>query len=66
MDLAAFITTWRSFNTHSSIIVMIDASADSVDPHFKAFIADTAIHNVVSHHSLEASNQSTYINGKRG
>ena len=32
---------------------------------FKTFIENTALHNKVSHHSLEACDQSTYINGKK-
>jgi len=41
---------------------MINANADSTYPQFKTCIADTALHDVVAHHSPEASNQSTYIN----
>lgn len=44
---------------------MLDANADSTDPSFNAFIADTVLYNVVSHHSPEVSNQSTYINSKK-
>lgn len=64
-DLAAFITIWHGINTHSNIVVMLEANSDCNDPQFKAFIADTALHNVVVHHSSEACNQSTYINGEK-
>ena len=64
INLAVFITLWRSINPHSSIIGMLDANADSTDLQFKAFIANTALNDVVSQHSPEACNQITYSNGK--
>lgn len=58
-DLAAFITTWRGINTHSSIVVIMDVNGNATDPQFKVFIADTALHDVVAHHSPESYKQST-------
>jgi len=44
---------------------MLDANSYSTDPQFKTFIADTVLHDVVAHHSPEANNQSTFVNGKK-
>ena len=38
IDLATFITTWRSINPHSSIIGMLDANADSTEPQILVII----------------------------
>ena len=65
LDLTNFITNWRSHHHNSSIIVMLDDNGDISDPHFSAFLADTVLHDVVTHHSPVLQNQSTYINGRK-
>ena len=64
-DLTTLITQWRNNNNNSSVIVMLDANGDDSDAHFSTFLADTDLHDAVTHHSPELRSQSTYINGRK-
>ena len=64
-DLETFISNWKERNADSSVILMMDASGDSTDPHLHTFIANTERYNVVAHHSPHLATQSTYRNGRK-
>ena len=49
-DLTTFITQWRNNNNNSSVIVMLDANGDDSDSHFSTVLADTDLHDGVTHH----------------
>ena len=55
-DLSTFVTTWWAHNENLSIVVMVDVNSDTSDPHLKSFIADTDIHNIVTHRSPDLIN----------
>ena len=63
VDLELFITNWKAQNTESSVILMMDANGDSSDTQIQTFMADTALHDVVEHHSPHLIHQSTYKQG---
>ena len=65
IDLETFITNWTTQHTLPSVILMMDANGDSSDTHLQNFIANTALHDVVEHHSPHLINQSTYRNGTK-
>lgn len=44
---------------------MMDANTDTIDPHFKAFIADTALHDVVGHYFLVVITKTLMLMGEK-
>ena len=64
-DLEPFISNWKEKNEDSSVILMMDANADSTDPHLHTFLANTSLQDVVQYHAPYLATQSTYINGKK-
>ena len=61
LDLTKAIQDWKQKFDDNSTILTLDANWDESDAHFRTFLRDTWLQDVVGHMSPELKGQGTYI-----